>query len=291
MDSRFAISENYDYNSIKISRIGGNWLESNIHDCDENELIIFTSGHGYILIKEKTISFQPGDIFFWPSHFPHRFQIMEAPKVSATLLRFRPDIFGSLFLNLPECHYIKLLLKESLYGLQIFGESKYEAYILIDSFLKVNNFQRLIKLLQYFNDMSKRNEYIKLTTELEHEANKKKAENINEIFRFTLERFNTSLSLHQVASVACMSVASFCNYFKQHTHKTYNYYLNEVRINYACQQLRTTNKSVSDIGYESGFNTIAHFHRQFLKFTKKTPLQYRKKQNISKKTINVQIPA
>ncbi len=49
-----------------------------------------------------------------------------------------------------------------------------------------------------------------------------------------------------------------------------------MRIGYACSQLQETNKPVLDICYESGYNTMTNFHKQFLKFKKFTPLQYRK---------------
>ena len=73
-----------------------------------------------------------------------------------------------------------------------------------------------------------------------------------------------------------MSVPAFCNYFKRSTKKTYIDFLNEVRVGYACNLLMDTKKPVIDICYESGYNTMANFHKQFLKIKKLTPLQYRK---------------
>ena len=78
---------------------------------------------------------------------------------------------------------------------------------------------------------------------------------------------------------------AFCNYFKRRTQKTYIDFLNEIRVGYACSQLLETNEPVIDICYSSGYNTMAHFHRQFLKLKGLTPLQYRKSfssENISK---------
>jgi len=113
---------------------------------------------------------------------------------------------------------------------------------------------------------------------------------IDRIFFYTQNNFQNPITLRQAATIACMSVPSFCLYFKRCTHKTYNEYLNEVRLNYACRQLRETNKTVADIGYESGYNTIAHFHRQFLKLKKNTPLQYRKTLFRQQHTVKLKIP-
>ena len=58
-----------------------------------------------------------------------------------------------------------------------------------------------------------------------------------------------------------MSVPSFCKYFKQATGKTYFDFLNEIRIGYACNLLIDSDMNISEIAYDSGFNTIAHFNR------------------------------
>jgi AraC-like DNA-binding protein len=114
---------------------------------------------------------------------------------------------------------------------------------------------------------------------------------IDRTFLYTHNHFQDPITLRKAAAVACMSVPSFCFYFKHCTHKTYNDYLNEVRVTYACRQLQETNKPVADIGYESGYNTITHFHRQFLKQIKKTPLQYRKTLLSSQHSITLKISA
>ena len=73
-----------------------------------------------------------------------------------------------------------------------------------------------------------------------------------------------------------MSVPAFCNYFRKSTKKTYIDFLNEIRISHACQLLIDTQKPVLEICFESGFNTVANFNKQFLKLKKTTPSSFRK---------------
>lgn len=47
------------------------------------------------------------------------------------------------------------------------------------------------------------------------------------------------------------------------------------RINYAQDQLLNSNLSVNEVAIMAGYQNIEHFHRQFKKITKETPLQYR----------------
>jgi AraC-like DNA-binding protein len=65
-------------------------------------------------------------------------------------------------------------------------------------------------------------------------------------------------------------------YLKTKLFYSYIDFLNEVRVGYACSLLIETEKTVLDICYESGYNTMANFHKQFLKIRKLTPLQFRK---------------
>lgn len=48
------------------------------------------------------------------------------------------------------------------------------------------------------------------------------------------------------------------------------------RINFAQDQLLNSNLSVNEVAFMSGYQNIEHFHRQFKKITKQTPLEYRR---------------
>jgi AraC-like DNA-binding protein len=50
----------------------------------------------------------------------------------------------------------------------------------------------------------------------------------------------------------------------------------EYRLKHACQLLRTTEMSVSEICTESGFGNISFFNKAFKKVKGNTPLAYRK---------------
>ena len=74
-----------------------------------------------------------------------------------------------------------------------------------------------------------------------------------------------------------MSIPAFCNYFKKSTRKKYIDFLNEIRIGYACKLLTdNTQTTVEGACYDSGFNTLANFNKQFLKVKGMTPSKYRK---------------
>ena len=59
--------------------------------------------------------------------------------------------------------------------------------------------------------------------------------------------------------------------------KNFNGYLNEFRINEAIKQLSdiSNKKTIQEILFDSGFNTVSNFYSEFKKLTGLTPQEYR----------------
>ncbi len=87
--------------------------------------------------------------------------------------------------------------------------------------------------------------------------------------------YTESLSLEALSGFVNYSKSHFCYLFKAVTGKTYIEYLHQLRINQAKKLLRETEKTVTDISYEVGYHTIAHFNKHFKLITGLTPSQYR----------------
>ena len=135
---------------------------------------------------------------------------------------------------------------------------------------------RVLKLLQCLQLICEGKEYVPLSTQEVKLGNAKDMERIDKVFRYTIDSFRERITLEDVAAIAGLSIPAFCNYFKKSTKKTYVDFLNEIRIGYACKLLTTTDSSIVDIRFESGFNTLANFNKQFLKIKQETPSKYRK---------------
>lgn len=258
-------------------------FETGWHQHEEYELILIIEGTGDSHIGKHEGNFKPGDIFFLGTNLIHRFHNRDSQLISAIVIQFKEDCWGRSFLNMPECRKIKQLLDMAAYGLQITGDNRYQLQALITSLEIATDSYRIIFLLQCLQWIASTKEHLLLSTEEPQTMNHGEKEFIDRIFKYTNDIFRDPVSLQQVASAVCMSVPNFCHYFKCSTRKTYINYLNEVRVGYACHQLIETNKSVTEISYESGYNTVAHFHRQFQRLKKTTPLQYRKKKTENRK--------
>ena len=64
------------------------------------------------------------------------------------------------------------------------------------------------------------------------------------------------------------------------THRTPIDYLNYYRIERACYQLITTNLSITEIAYASGFNDLSYFIKTFKKYKGNHSKKYLKYENI-----------
>jgi AraC-like DNA-binding protein len=91
---------------------------------------------------------------------------------------------------------------------------------------------------------------------------------------------NLSLSLSDISKDLNIHPAylsrEFSKYFED---LTFGDYIRKLRIEKALNYLQTSEYSMSEIAYLTGFSDQSHFNRIFKKFTGKTPLQFKKEKD------------
>lgn len=93
------------------------------------------------------------------------------------------------------------------------------------------------------------------------------------------ENFEKKIDLEEVSAIAYMTPNAFCRYFKKRTHKSFTQYLNEIRLRHACKLLIEGELQIATVCYQSGFNTLTNFNRQFKTLMKTTPSEYMERYN------------
>lgn len=83
-------------------------------------------------------------------------------------------------------------------------------------------------------------------------------------------------SLKDLADTAGLSEGHFCRLFKDITGFSAFNYINRVRITKACDMLIHTDKKITEISADCGFNNISFFNRTFRNIMKESPSVYRK---------------
>lgn len=93
---------------------------------------------------------------------------------------------------------------------------------------------------------------------------------------FIATNFTLPLSLEEVANQVHLTPSYFSKLFSVITGDSFVHYLAAQRIQYAKLLLTTTEKSVTEIAFEVGFNSFSSFSRTFQRLCHVTPSDYRK---------------
>lgn len=115
------------------------------------------------------------------------------------------------------------------------------------------------------------------TSEFTPNLNRKANNRIDKVYDFVRENYDKKIKLENVSSLVSMGDEAFCRFFKKSLNKSFFTFINEYRVNIACKLLIETNKQVSQIAYECGYESLPFFYRQFQKFMNCSPLVFKKK--------------
>lgn len=89
------------------------------------------------------------------------------------------------------------------------------------------------------------------------------------------EQINQPVSPEEIAASLNMSYTWFRRMFKNYTGLAPAQYITQLKIQKAKELLSVTNKTVKEIAFELGFESIDYFSTQFKKQTGQTPTQFR----------------
>lgn len=254
---------------------------SKIHSHGNYELNFIKYGWGRRYVGDNISSFQDGDLVLMGPNLPHCWEVkgayLEKPP-KCIVIHFQEEFLGSEFINTPELKPVLKLLRDASQGLRFTGPHIVEVRDQLEKMLQLDGLNSLIRLLEVFGLLLEFDDYTYLSTPgYIKQANQSDFNKINKIYEYIFVNFQKDITLEEVAELANITPGAFCRYFKNKTGKTLFSFLKEVRIGYACKLLNVTNKTVTEICYESGYNTLAHFNTQFKEVKGTTPGQYRKR--------------
>jgi YesN/AraC family two-component response regulator len=99
---------------------------------------------------------------------------------------------------------------------------------------------------------------------------------LQQMIEFIQKHLGESISLQDVAEYVGFSQSYCSKYIKKKTQMNFLEYLNNERVEKALELLRTSDKPITTIAYETGFTSIQSFNRVFKSFCGISPTQYRK---------------
>ncbi len=116
-----------------------------------------------------------------------------------------------------------------------------------------------------------------LENQLKTRKDYKRILQLKQVVDFIEKNYTSQITLNQLSASVSMSPKYFCRFFSEMTHQTPMDYLNRQRIEQACYQLSTTDDSITEIAYRTGFNDLSYFIRTFKKYKGITPGKYKRR--------------
>lgn len=98
---------------------------------------------------------------------------------------------------------------------------------------------------------------------------------VAEVIKYINNHIDEELNLEEVAARYKVSTRYIRKYFNQYLGMNCTQYISMLRIARAKELLWNTDKSITDIAMNAGFNSSQYFSRVFSKYTNMTPQEYR----------------
>lgn len=246
------------------------------HIHDELELTLVTSGQGTWLVGDQIRQFAAPCLVVLGSRLPHywHFQTLSSGlcvHLNVTRLASVLPVSGR--------NEILQLAKRSTHGLLFHEDLRNKCGTILKELYVDNSLSRLGTLLRLFgvlaNSPSSLSERLS-SQQFDVSRLSPGYESIQRVILFMMSRFSGDLKLAEALEVACMSKATFSRRFVAYTGKTFSEFLNDIRIDYACQKLRGSDESISEIAFGTGYNNLSHFNRMFRRHRNCSPREYRR---------------
>ncbi|MET4141401.1 AraC family transcriptional regulator [Pedobacter sp. UYP1] len=266
-----------EYNSFACRTYKTPDFETAWHKHLECELILITEGNGTALIGDYIGEYKQSDIFLLNTNVPHWFRKSQNTTIgSAIVIHFMRDFWGEGFLALPEMKNIAGLLDSKNTGIQLLENLSNDIAVLIRQLEFATGIERIQLLINCMQKISTSTQQKIITTAFDTMTSGEENSVIETIIDYSFKHFLDPISLKEVAGITNMSIPAFCRFFKRNIKKSYFDFIKEIRIGHACKLLRETNRPVLDICYDSGYNSWAHFSKQFKAVIRISPSKYRK---------------
>ncbi|MGV8879608.1 MAG: AraC family transcriptional regulator [Sphingobacteriaceae bacterium] len=252
------------------------------HAHPEMELTFVLEGYGKRIIGNNISNFEAGDMVLIGAGVPHIWLSDPAFYEKNSILRSRGivtyvnlKIFEQMFELLHELGAIIELIKQANQGIHIYGKTR---TAIADKLLTLSNKTGMEKVNGFFDIFH----HISISSEKKFISEKElfstsgpNCDRLIDVIKFIKSNINVPISLTQVADIACMTIPSFCRFFKNRTKMRFSQYLTDERMAHACKLLIELDQPISNIANLCGYNSDSHFCKVFKDHTGQSPYQFK----------------
>lgn len=258
-------------------------FDAPFHFHPEIELTLIIKGRGKRMVGRQVSSFESGDLVLLGANLPHTWLSTDTQNDSKAaeqvVIQFKKEFVGGEFWDIPEMHKVNLLLEKAKYGIQIYGKTRDVLAKKMNQKTALTPAQKLVQLIDLLIIIAESKECEVIDFHfMEHPPTPLDTERFRKVYAYLSENYTSEVALESIAAIANLSPTSFCRFFKKIARQTFVEALTQFRVNHAANLLATSEKTVAEICFESGFSNISYFNKAFKKSLGQNPLTYRKNQ-------------
>lgn len=250
------------------------------HYHDEYELHLIVASSGKAFVGDYIGYFQPGHLVLTGPRLPHNWISLDLPEGGIPerdlVIQFAPEPIAQTAAHIPEMAEVLPLLERARHGIEFFGLSEQAA----DHWHRIkasHGLSRLGVFCEFLGELARCSDFRLLShAQLQSVDDNAELDQIDAIVSRIMENLAQPLSAAELAAGLDMTESRFSRFFRRATGNTFTDFVNQVRINRACQLLMETDRYISHICYEVGFNNIANFNRRFMDIKGMTPSEFRR---------------
>ncbi len=257
----------------KAERIAGAGTRWHFHV--EMELTLFTSGQGTRFVGDHIGSFVAGDLVLLGSKLPHYWHTNGVSRGLSVQWHFPVT---HPFWTFPENLALVEFFKSASRGVRFSGTTAADTSLLMQTLTKYQGVEQLATLLRLFARLadaapSERHFLSLRTFALSAESDYQTA--IAKAVRYLVANFRDSVSLDELLRITRLSRSTFARQFKLHSGRSFSEFVNRLRLQATCRELRESTRPVMDIALNCGFTQVSFFNRLFRRVHGCSPTDYR----------------
>jgi len=248
------------------------------HYHPEYELVYVEATTGIRHVGQNISGFMGSDLVLIGPNIPHlNFDYGVKTEYRQIVVQLKEHFLGDAFKETPELAGIQQLFEKAYLGLSFRGKTKEVVAEKLKQMRKLALFEQLLCLLEIFQILATSEEVIELNeqdTSIKLFLNDKIR--MGAIYKYIHANYNETPDVNKVASSVHLSTAAFCRYFKKQTKMTFTEFVNQYRITQA-KTLLLQDKSISEVCYEVGIESLSYFNKLFKKITGENPSVFKKR--------------
>jgi AraC-like DNA-binding protein len=265
--------------SFRYLRVESDSFRRQRHRHPHLELTWIERGSGLRFLGDSVKPFAEGDLVLVGVNVPHAWQSSVRGRGTAALATVLQFPITLLELDaLPELRRARPLAERARLGLLVAGAARQPIIDILctmseaDASARLAGLVRILGLLcQYESQLASIAASPMRTPERTGSHDR-----LDRVADWISKRAGSAMTVAEAARVARVTPASFSRFFRRESGKTFSGYVNDVRCGEACVKLHQSSKPIAQIARECGFQSLAHFNRQFRRRMGLTPRAFRR---------------